>query len=208
MLACPVTNIISLLLMIAPTILGHFRFALNLILLPCFLTFLPMCARSLALLSRPSSVTTAVSLITLRPARSSSHRVSSFVCRAHTLLSKMVKPSTRFALLIILCALFFSRAAYHQSTGLNPSILPPTSLTVTPLRPSAALHRFSLSTTLIHPTLTFGSLAAPVIQTCPPQLRTNYLLVHPCVHSSVIPPITRVIDISTSTPTGSSYLVM
>ena len=167
-----------------------------------------MCARRLALLSRPSSATMAVSSITPRPARSSSHRVTSFACRAHTPLSKTVKPSALFVLLIILCTLFFFRSAFHRSIGLTPYLLPPISLTVIPLRPSAASHCFLLSTVLILPSLIFEFSDVPVIPTYPPPLHTNYHLVPPCVCSSVTLPITRVIDVSTSIPTGSSYPIM
>jgi len=188
--------------------LGHFRFVLNPILLPPSLTFLPMCARSLALLSRPSSATMAMSLITPRPAHSFSHRVPSFACCAHTPLSKTVKPSALFVPLIILCALFFFRLVFHRSIGLTPYLLPPISLTVIPLRPSAASHHFLLSTVLILPTLIFEFSDVPVIPTCPPPLHTNYHLVPPCVCSLVTLSITRVIDVLTSIPTGSSSPVM
>ena len=90
--------------MITHIMLGHFLFGLNLILLPLLLTFLPMCARSLALPWRLSSATMAASSTTPWPALSSSLTVPFFACLAPTPLSKMVKPSALFAPLIILCA--------------------------------------------------------------------------------------------------------
>ena len=153
-------------------------------------------------------VTPSVLQITLRLARSSYHRALSFICRAHTLLSKMVKPSALFVPLIILCALFFFRPAFHRSIGLTPYLLPPISLTIIPLWPSAAPHRFLLSTVLILPTLIFEFSNVLVIPTYPTPLHTNYHLVPPCVCSLVTLPITRVIDVSTSIPTGSSYPIM
>jgi hypothetical protein len=51
-----------------------------------------------------------------------------------------------------------------------------------------------------HPTLTFGFLAVPAIQTSPPQLHINCHLAHLCVSSLDIPPITKGTGVLTFNP--------
>jgi histone deacetylase 1/2 len=65
--------------------------------------FLPMFARSLAPPSRAFSATMAANLIIPRPARSFSHTVLHFACRALTHLNEMAGLNALFALLTISC---------------------------------------------------------------------------------------------------------
>jgi hypothetical protein len=116
-----VTNIISLFLMIALTLCGRFPLNLSQTRFPLLLIFSLLFPPSLAAPSRVSSETTGVSLITPRPARSSSLMVSPFACLALTPLNKTVKSNASFGVLTISHSLYCFRLAFRLPIGLKHS---------------------------------------------------------------------------------------
>jgi hypothetical protein len=128
--------------MTALTTPGLFLYDLSLKPSMSFLTFSRMCACSLTPPSRQFSATTAASLITPRPTRSSSLMGSFFGCRAHTHPNRTDVLSAFFAQSTTLCGPCCFRPVSPRFIGLTLSILPPTcvSLALDGHSPFFALH--------------------------------------------------------------------
>jgi hypothetical protein len=116
LLAYSTTNIIWLYLMITPILCGLFLGVLNLTHFSICQKISLMSSHSLAVLSKPFSVTMVESSIT--PLTHSSPPKGYFYrCLVLTLLHRMVKPSASFAPSIICCVSCFFRLLFWLAIG-------------------------------------------------------------------------------------------
>jgi hypothetical protein len=178
------------------------------ILSPPSHTSLPMHARSLTAPSRQSSVTTAVSLITLRLARSSSLIALSSEYRAPTPPNRTVVSSVPSTPSIISCGPFRFRLIYLLFIGLTPSTLPHISSIVIPLKLYTAKQHTSPYMAHIHHILISEFLVVHVTPTSHPLLPINYHLAPPCVSSLATSLTIKDTGVLTSTRIGSLSLIM
>lgn len=164
---------------------GHFLYAKNLKLMPCFLRFVRLCILSSTCPLCPSNATMAVSSTTKSSTPLPPHTAYTFVFPAHILLNRTGKLNVSSARLMTLCVLSYFRPAYRHGFGSKPYIQPLTSSIAYPQKPSTHPPHTLHYITLIHPIHPFVFSVVYAIPIPHPPWHTNCPLVPVLVFFSV-----------------------